>query len=373
MIHKLLFAIATLSLSVSCHNVKKNVPATLMQVETVAARSEVIPNRQTYIGHVSAAYSSVIQPRVNGYLAEVLYDNGMPVRKGQVIFRLDGRQQRARMLAAKAELESARANAIEAANNYERAIPLARINAISQAQLDQRTAEYEASQAAVKSAEQTLVDANLDVEYTTLRSPIDGIIASTSAYIGDYVGPGTQFSTLTTIQNTDTVSVDLAIPMQQYLAYSGRKSFTYDNKGLLSDIELYLADGRLYPHKGFYNYTKPDVSNMMGTIIIVVSFPNPESLLKSGQFARVKCNVGNGIRGIIIPQQAVTERQNVTSVWVVDSVDTARFRHVTLGDTYGKWRIVASGLKAGERVAVDGLDKLHDGEKVVPVNSDGNE
>ena len=126
----------------------------------------------------------------------------------------------------------------EAKNNYERAVPLVGIDAISQSQFDQYTAEYMAAEAAVNSAEQALSNAELELGYADIYAAIDGIISSTEAHIGEFVGPGTQFSTLTTIQNVDTVGVNLSIPMQQYLEYSGRKTFTYDNRGLLSDIVL---------------------------------------------------------------------------------------------------------------------------------------
>ncbi len=373
MYQRLLLVIVALALLEACSSAPRNSSAPTLSIEVAAAKSRTISPRKTYIGNISAAYSSVIQPRVNGYLAESLFENGMPVSKGQIIFRLDGREQRAQMLAARAELAAAEANAVEARNNYERAIPLAKINAISQAQLDQRTAEYEAAKSSVESARQNLVNARLEVEYTEIQSPIDGIIASSAAHVGDYVGPGTQFSALTTIQNIDTVSVDIAVPMRQYLQYSGRKSFTYDNDGLLSDVKLYLADGELYPYNGWYNFTRPDVSDAMGTIIIVVSFPNPDYLLKAGQFARVKTGLGNGVECVMVPQQAITERQNVGSLWVVDAENKVHFREVTLGDTYGEWRIVTSGLQAGEVVAVDGIMKLHDGVKITPVKSEAYE
>lgn len=344
-----------------------------MRIETYAARLDTIPNRKTYIGHIGANYESVVQPRISGYLTAALFKSGMPVHKGQLIFRIDGKTQRANMLSAKAALESARARAIEARNNYERAIPLAGINAISRSQLDQYTAEYIAAEASVRSAEQTLSNAELELGYADIHAAIDGIISSTEAHVGDFVGPGTQFSSLTTIQNVDTVGVNLSIPMQQYLEYSGRKTFTYDNRGLLSDIELYLADGTRYPAAGRYNYTKTNIADSMGTIIIVVSFPNPDYSLKAGQFARVCTNVGRGTPCVVVPQRCISQTQNVNSVWVIRPDSTAEFREVTLGDTYGEMWAVTGGLSDGERVAGYGGLKLRNGMKVIPVKNDDDE
>ena len=127
----------------------------------------------------------------------------------------------------------------------------------------------------------------MNVGYTELRSPIDGIISNTSAHVGDYVGPGTQFGVLTTISNIDTLTVDVAIPMAQYLRAAGPRTSIFDNAGLLTDIRLMLADGTVYPYKGLYDYTRKDVSSTTGTLVLVVMFPNPDRSLKPGQFARV--------------------------------------------------------------------------------------
>ena len=171
-----------------------------------------------FIGYLASNFDAVIQPRVNGYLLTKQFANGMPVKRGQLLFTIDPDQLSTSMLAAEAALQSARAQAVEARNNYDRAVPLARINAISQSQLDQYTAQYKAAEATVRSAEQTLSNARMNVGYTELRSPIDGIISNTRRRTWATTwGPGTQFSVLTTISNIDTLTVDVAIPMSQYL------------------------------------------------------------------------------------------------------------------------------------------------------------
>ena len=221
-----------------------------LQVETARAVTDSIPNRMSFIGYLSSNFDAVIQPRINGFLLSKRFSNGMPVKRGQLLFTIDPDQLSTTMLAAEAALQSAKAQALEAQNNYERAVPLAKINAISQAQLDQYTAQYKAAEASVRSAEQTLSSARMNVGYTELRSPIDGIIEHTAAHVGDYVGPGTQFSVLTSISNIDTLTVDVAIPMAEYLRAAGGRGSIYDNEGLLSDIRLTLADGTRYPYGG---------------------------------------------------------------------------------------------------------------------------
>lgn len=347
------------------HTQKPEMP--VLSIPVVEAVTDSVPDRMAFIGYLSSNFDAVIQPRVNGFLSSKQYDNGMPVKKGQLLFTLEPDQLSTTMLAARAALESARAQALEAENNYKRAVPLARINAISQAQLDQYTAQYKAAEASVRSARQTLRNASINVGYTELRSPIDGIIEHTSAHVGDYVGPGTQFSVLTTVSNIDTLTVDVAIPMTQYLRLAGDRKSIYDNEGLLSDIRLILADGSQYPLEGLYDYTRKDVSSTTGTIVIVVMFPNPDQSLKPGQFARVEANVGAVLPRVVVPQQSVSQAQNLNSVWVVGPDSTVRYRRVTPGETYGSMWCIEQGLAAGEWVVLSGQQKLRDGQKVKPV------
>lgn len=361
--HSLLILLIAIT-CISCKQHAKEISEPFsVEVATVEARK--LPYTKSFIAPIAANYSATIQPRISGFLLSSSFKNGMPVKRGQLIFTLDDAPQRANLLAAEASLSSAKAKAVEAKRNYERAIPLARIDAISQTQLDQYTAENASAIAAVKSAEQALRNARLDESYTRIYAPISGIISASAATAGDYIGPGTQFSELTTIQNIDTIGVDLAIPMSEYLAISGRKAFSYDNASLLSNIQLQTADGSDYPEKGFYKYTRQSVSSEMGTIVIVVGFRNPNYALKVGQFARITASLGAERERIVIPQRAVQQIQNISSVWVIRPDSVAEYREVELGATAGEWWIVERGLTKGEVVATTGLQKLRNGERVL--------
>lgn len=365
-----IFLLAAALLSAGCERRKQPEAMPPLRVITAEAIRDSLPVRMSFIGYLASNFDAVIQPRVNGYLASKRYENGMPVKKGQLLFTIDPVQLSTTMLAAKAALQSARAQELEARNNYQRAVPLAKINAISRAQLDQYTAQYKAATSTVRSAEQTLRSAQLEVGYTNLYAPIDGIIEHTPAHVGDYVGPGTQFSILTTISNLDTMTVDVAIPMTQYLRFARPGQSIFDNEGLLSDIRLTLADDVQYPIEGLYDYTRKDVSNNTGTIVLVVMFPNPELTLKAGQFARVEANVGGLKPRIVIPQQAVDQAQGVNSVWVVRPDSTTEYRRVELGETFGQMWSIESGIAPGEQVVVSGRQKLRGGMKVVPIKAE---
>ena len=354
----------TATFSITCTHHKAETESAPLAIDVARVESKRLPYVKEFIAPISANYSATIQPRIAGFLVRSSFRNGMPVKKGDLIFTLDDAPQRANRLAAEASLSSSKAKAVQARRNYERAIPLARINAISQTQFDQYTAENLAAIASVKSAEQTLRNARLDESYTRIYAPISGIISSSAAVAGDYVGPGTQFSTLTTIQSIDTIGVDLAIPMSEYLAVSGRKSFSYDNATLLSDIRLQVADGSEYSEEGFYQYTRQSVTSEMGTIVLVIGFRNPNYELKTGQFARVSATMGADRERIVVPQRAVSQVQNISSVWVRRPDSTAEYRTVELGNTIGEEWIVQSGVEVGEMVATTGLQKLRNGAKV---------
>ncbi len=351
-------------LAISCHSISQH-PESL-HIKVVRTEIDTLAEHMTFIGTLSSNFDAVIQPRVNGYLLSSNFQSGNPVKRGKLLFTIDPAQFSTTLLAAQASLESAKAQLANARNNYERAVPLARINAISQTQLDQYTAQYKAARASVQSAEQSLRAAQLNVGYTELRAPIDGIVAHSTAHVGDYVGPGTQFEVLTTVSSTDTLTVDLAIPMSRYLQLAPSKMSLYDNAGLLSQIYLIQADGSRYPYEGSYAYTRKDISTSTGTLILVVKFPNPDNLLKPGQFARVKAAIGHPKPRILVPQQCVSQVQGINSVWVMAKDSTVAYRRITLGDTFDDMWCVEEGLAPNEQVVVAGQMKLRNGMKIIP-------
>lgn len=359
----LLLALLLLS---ACHHKqkeKRSIPS--LEIEVAEAEADSLVMRYEFVTHLKSKYEALIQPRVNGYLLKKSFSAGMPVRRGDLLFVIDANLLNTTLYAAQAQLASAEAQAVEARNNYERAVPLARINAISQTQLDQYTSAYASARSAVQSARQSLESARLEVSYSKIYSPIDGIIAWTEVSEGDYVGPGTQFTTLTTISNTDTLSAEIAIPTSLYMRYAGRRT-SYDNRDLLSDIVLTLADGSTYKHKGTYDYTKQSISPTSGTITLVADFPNPENHLKAGEYGRITTGIGSRQRVITVPQLAINRMQGVESVWVVRPDSTVEYRVVKTGETIGDRWIVEEGLSEGEHVTVTGGQKLHNGEKIIP-------
>ena len=355
----------------SCHHRHSTKEATpTLPIVIAEATADSIVMRYSFVTHLQSNYDALIQPRVSGYLLQSRFSSGMPVKRGELLFVIDANLLNTSLYAAKAQLASAQAQLIEAKNNYERALPLSEINAISRTQMDQYTAAYASARSAVESARQSVESARLQSGYANIYSPINGIIAHSKAHKGDYVGPGTEYSTLTTISNLDTLSAHIAIPTSLYMRYAKRGDASYDNRGLLSDIKLYLSDGTLYDYSGIYDYTAQSISPTSGTITLVVDFPNPQQRLKAGEFARIETGIGSRRAIVTIPQQAVMRTQGISSVWVVKADNTVEYRHITTAETLRERWIVTEGLDAGERVAVTGLQKLHNGDKVSPQKSE---
>lgn len=336
-------------------------------VEVQMVESEMLSNNLEFVGVISSSYDVEIQPRIDGYLTEINYKKGMPVKKGQILYKIDPKEINTEIAEARSLVETANAELIEAENNYNRAVPLAKISAISQSQLDQYEAQYKSASASLVSAKAKLKNATINLGYTTIRSPIDGIIGDTDLAIGQYVGPSSANSTLNTISNIENVDVALSIPMPQYLEVvkeSGADRNSYNNEKLLSNIKLYLSDGSQYPYEGEYLYTQKDVGSQMGTLEVVVRFSNPQRALKVGQYAKVVANMGELTAKNIVPQVAVTQSQDIDNVWIVGADTVAQFRKVALGNTIGDMWIINDGVSEGERVIVSGQTRVRNGEKV---------
>lgn len=366
----LMFQLVVALLLVGCRY-KKNASQKMspFKIEVVSSVVDTMAVKYEFVTHLESGFETVIQPRVNGYLQYSTLSASRVVKRGELLFVIDANLLNTTLQSAKAQLLSAQAQEAEAKSTYERAKPLAEINAISQTQIEEYKATFLSAQQSVASAKQQLENAKLQVGYTRIYAPISGVAAASSAHVGDYVGAGTQFTSLTTISNMDSLKAELSLPTTTYLQVANRERAMYDNKGLLSNIKLYLANGEEYEYMGVYDYTQQSISPTAGTITLVVLFPNPQYRLKTGEYARVVCDLGEPKRRVLIPQQAVQSVQGVNSVWVVDADSVAHYRQIEIGEVYGRDCIVEQGLQAGEVVALIGGQKLRDGMKVIPVKS----
>jgi membrane fusion protein (multidrug efflux system) len=364
-----------LSLQITGCREKSTVGLVPPEVQVVDVKQQDIPLEEVFVGQTYGLYDIAIQARVDGFLEGIHFDEGRRVRKGQLLYTIDPEPYQAKLAVAQGQLAEANTRLVKAESDLIRIRPLAEINAVSQSDLDAAVAQRDAARAAVDAAEANLESANIQLGYTRVYSPIDGIIGKTEAYPGDYVGRGITNVVLNEVSRIDTILVNFHLPEEQYLELARLLSIQdpdYVNQSRTNrGLTLILSDGSVYPEKGRIRFVNRQVNATTGTILLQASFPNPDLIIRPGQFAKVRGVVEVVKGGILIPQRCVMELQGKYSVFVVNGEDQVEFRSVEVASSYEtSYLIVSSGLSPGERVVYEGLQKVKSGTKVNPVQAE---
>ena len=346
--------------AVGCAKEEKAVPQA-PEVEVVDVVQKDVPVYSVWVGTTDGLVNATIRAQVTGYLIEQKYKEGDAVKKDQVLFAVDPRPFRAALDQTKAELARQQARWDTAKANLKRIRPLAEQNAVSKRDLDNAVGMEQETHAAVLSTQAAAEKAELDLGFTRITSPIDGIAGIAKAQIGDLVGPG-QIEELTTVSTVDPIKVYVSISEQEYLRAMEKPAI--ENQKVT--LELILADGSSYPYKGEIAFADRQVDVKTGTIRVAAIFPNPGNLLRPGQFARVRAATKIRQDALLIPQRAVTELQGSYQVAVIGSDNKASIRPVKVAERIGSLWIITEGLKPGERVVAEGIQKVREGMLVVP-------
>lgn len=349
----------------------KETPAEIPTVEVSPVTTENINIYGEYVGRIGAHQSVEVHARVEGYLQQMLFEEGSYVRKGQTLFVIDPTVYRARAQKAQAILNKARAQALKAERDLNRIRPLYAQNAASQLDLDNAVAAYESSRAEVAVAEADLTQARQTLSYTTVTAPISGYISQRNADIGTLVGASGK-SKLATVVKSDTVRVDFSMTALDYLTGKNRNvnlgqrdpSRKWD-----AFVTVTLADGTEYPYKGYVDFADPQVDPKTGTFSVRAEMPNPEHTLLPGEFTRVKVLLDVRENAIAVPAKALEIEKGGAYVYVVRPDDVVERRFVETGPELGNKIIVERGLAAGENIVVEGFHKLKHGMKVHPVEA----
>jgi membrane fusion protein (multidrug efflux system) len=338
--------------------------------ETKAQR---VPIHHEFVGEVLGFKDIAIRARVEGYLEGIHFEEGSRVEKGTLLYTLESQPFEAEVAAQMSKVAEAKTALVKAESDLNRIRPLAEAKAVSESDLDSAVALYEASIAGVDAAEANLRAANIQLSYTKIHAPISGIIGMTKAKVGDFVGREPNPVILNVVSQIDTVLVQFFITENQYLEAARRFISGQDRKDEdpdRRDLELILADGSVYAQKGVYDFADRGVDPTTGAMLLQASFPNPDELLRPGQFAKVKAVVGVAEDGILIPQRCVTELQGTHSVYVIDDSNLAQRREVKAGPKLRDSWLILEGLKPGERVVYEGLQKVRDGAEANPIVRD---
>jgi membrane fusion protein (multidrug efflux system) len=351
-----------------------------MPVSVVKVKQTDVPISNEWVGTLDGYVNAVIQPQAAGYLVQQLYREGSQVTKGQVLFQIDQRpfqavldQAEGQVAQAKGQVAQAQAQLGLAIINVNRDTPLAEAHAIAKSQLDNDTqtkAQAEAAvasaEASVKAAEATVETAKLNLGFTHVRSLITGVAGQATTQVGNLVS--TQ-STLTSVSQLNPIKAYFSISDSEYLALVDKAHAGGGDllKGSAKvPLTLTLANGTEYPSKGHIEYVDRQLNAQTGAIRIAAVFPNPGNVLRPGQFGRVKADTDIRRNGLLIPQIAVTELQGLHQVYVAGSDGKAHITTVTLDRQIGTDWLVGSGVKEGDQVIVDNLQKLRDGAPVAP-------
>jgi len=326
-----------------------------------------VPVRTQWVATLDGYVNARIQPQVTGYLVKQSYLEGSFVKKGDVLFEIDPRPFQAALDQARGQKAQAEAQLGRAARDVERDTPLAEARAIARSQLDNDIQAKLAAAASVDSARAAVKTAQLNLEFTKVRSLTDGISGIARGQIGDLVGPSTL---LTSVSRLDPIKAYVAISEREYLQFvggldGGAAARPFPDPD--TPLELLLQDGSVYPHPGKFVLADRQVDAATGTIRIAAAFPNPGNILRPGQFGRVRATLSVKQGALLVPQRAVTELQGSYQIAVVGKDDKVAIRPVKVGARVGSMWVIEDGVAAGEKVVAEGVQKVRDGVPVTPV------
>jgi len=350
----------------SCGRGSAAAPAPAIAVEVATVIQRDTPIYSDWVATLEGYVNADIQPRVPGYIVKQNYREGALVRKGDVLFEIDPRPLQAALDQAKAQLAQAEAQRGKASLDVERDTPLAEARAIAKSQLDTELQAKLAAEATVLAARANVEQAELNLEFTRVTSLVNGIAGIARVQIGNLVGPS---SVLTSVSQVDPIKAYFTVSEQVFIDFHRRfpTERTVEEQRRRMPLQLILGDGSTYEHVGRISFADREVSTGTGTIRVAGVFPNPDTFLRPGGYGRVRLSTRTAAGALLIPQRAVTELQGSYQVAVVGSDNKVSIRSVTVADRVDKLWIVTDGLKAGERVIVEGLLKVRDGAVVTVV------
>jgi len=352
---------AALLLAGACAR-KEASPPPPVEVQVVPVVQMDVPVVGEWIGTLDGSVNADIRPKVEGYLLRQLYKEGQFVRRNDPLFEIDPRQFRAALEQARGSLARAEAQLSKADRDVERFTPLAAQRAISQQELDNALAAERDGRGGLAAARAAVDQAALNLGWTRVTSPIDGIVGIARTQVGDLVSTQTVMATVSTV---DPIRVTFGISEREYLpraALINRANYSTTERG--PALELILDDGSVFPQKGKAVLVDRDVNVKTGTLTIKGFFANPHNILRPGQYAHVRAELDVRRGALVVPQRAVTELQGGTRVAVAGADGKAEFRTVETGPRVGEQWIIEKGLKAGENVIVSGLQYLRPGTPV---------
>jgi membrane fusion protein, multidrug efflux system len=346
--------------------------APVPEIAVVKVVERDTPITQDFVGQTRGSTDIPIRARVEGFLESRNFREGGEVTQGQLLYTIDPLPFKAKVVEAEGRLAEARTKLAKAKADLDRIEPLAKMNAVSQQDLDGAVAQRDAAEGSVKAAEAQLDLANIELGYTRIQSPIDGIIGISEAEVGEVVGSNPDTFILNYVSLTDPIRVRFSINERDFLRLSRslakerRMGKDQRDESERPDVTMILADGSVHEQFGRVIASDASINPQTGTFKLEADFPNPDSIVIAGQFARVRIVIDDRKNALLIPQRALSELQGNFRVFVVNADGTVTLRAVEPGPQVGQLTVINSGLQAGEEVAIEGLLRLGDGLVVKP-------
>ena len=350
----------------SCSQQPAKPPASTPQVTVVTVKRQTIPATFDYVGVAQSSHMVEIRARVEGYLDEIAYLEGGMVHEGELLFQIDPKPFEAALAQAKGMMEQQQAALWDATQTVDRLQPLYEQKAASKRDLDNATAQVMGYKAAIDAANAQILQAEINLGYTSIRTPISGLTGQAIFRQGALVGPGAN-SLLTTVSAIDPIWVSFSVSEGDILKYQrkvteGKLEFPRD---MNFEVEVILSDGTTFPSKGKVDFADPTLRQTTGSMTVRAVLPNQDALLRPGQFVRARLSGATWPDAIIIPQASVMQGNKGLFVYVVNNDNQVESRAITAGDWYKDSWIIDSGLNPGDRVVVDGTNKVMPGATVV--------
>ena len=367
----LLFVVLSLSLIFSCKD--KSVKAFPPQkIKVYKVTTKTVPIYEEFVGQVFGEKDIPIRARVEGFLDEIHFKEGSNIEKGKLLYVIDPDSQKEAVVAKQSMVAQANTLLIQKESDLNRIKPLAALDAVSKRELDMAQAQRDAAISSLKAANADLNIAKINLSYTRILSPIDGIIGRTLAREGEFVGKNPNPVILNTVSDISNIRVQFFLSENEYLRiaekYSkAQRDSTEGAKVKKITVELYLSNGDLFNQKGLLDFIDRNIDTSTGTILVQATFPNPDKIIRPGQFVRVKVKVMDLKDALLVPQKCLIELQGQYSVLIVNKENKIETVQVVTGEKIPGYTIINSGIKSGDQVILEGLQKAKPGLTVIPV------
>ena len=368
---KLLFVVISLSLIFSCKDESvKVIPPQKIKVYKVTTKT--VPIYEEFVGQVFGEKDIPIRARVEGFLDEIHFFEGSNIEKGKLLYVIDPDPQKEAVAAKQSMVAQANTLLIQKESDLNRIKPLAALDAVSKRELDMAQAQRDAAISSLKAANADLNIAKINLSYTRILSPIDGIIGRTLAREGEFVGKNPNPVILNTVSDISNIRVQFFLSENEYLRIAEKYSKAQRDSTEGAEVkkiavELYLSNGNLFNQKGLLDFIDRNIDTSTGTILVQATFPNPDKIIRPGQFVRVKVKVMDLQDALLVPQKCLIELQGQYSVLIVNKENKIETVQVVIGEKIPGYTIIKSGIKSGDQLILEGLQKAKPGLAVIPV------